>query len=145
MKNLLLIAITFFTLNAVAQEKKITIKKDSKTDQISLNAKKTAEIKTIKLTKELKLDSKQQQQVFDIFYEYSNEANKSKLKAKQMVSSKKIDNSEAKKKITKLKNVNTVKINNKLKDILTPEQFSKYQKITTKAKSKKQKIMVKKN
>jgi biopolymer transport protein ExbB/TolQ len=135
MKNLLIVAITFFTLNTVAQEKKITVKQDQ--------SEALANIETKKLTKQLDLSAKQENKVYAVMLQHFQEKTQSKQKIKQMVASKnsKENKTKVKKAITKYKQDYSEKLNSQLKKILSEQQYMTY----LENQKTKQKIMVKKN
>jgi protein CpxP len=143
MKRLLLIVITIFTLNAVAQEKKTTsatLKKELHTKQQHSSPEGMATMKTKKLSQQLDLSLDQQKEVYNLILEYSKVDNESKLKIKKEIASKdKIDMQESKKSyiINREKQMN--QMNSKFKDILNDEQYKKYEKITSKSQGKRKK------
>ncbi len=157
MKNIILIAIVFFTLNATAQEQKAKVAKEQKTKVIqkkkdvkiehqSRSVEQMSAAKTKKLTHKLELTSDQQKKVYDVILGYTKEELNSKLKIKEKNDSdQKIDRQESKKKFMIQRDEKMEIVNNKFKDILTPEQFKKYLELNDKSKHAKRKLSVKKN
>lgn len=138
MKNLLLLIITFFTLNISAQEKTTNIKQSQEES--------LANIETKKLTKQLNLSSEQEKKVYDVMLQHFKEKLKSKQELKKVVASKeKVKKTEIKKAIVKQKQGNSEKLNNQLKEILTEEQYKSYLETHLKQQKAKQKIRVRKN
>lgn len=138
MKNLLLLIITFFTLNISAQEKTINIKQSQEES--------LANIETKKLTKQLNLSSEQEKKIYDVMLQHFKEKLKSKQELKKVVASKeKVKKTEIKKAIVKQKQGNSEKLNNQLKEILTEEQYKSYLETHLKQQKAKQKIRVRKN
>ncbi|WP_299110896.1 hypothetical protein [uncultured Winogradskyella sp.] len=132
MKNLLLIAITFFTLNIVAQEKKLIVEKD-RTETLADN-------ETKKLTKQLGLNTEQQQKVHAIMLSHFNEELQMKKKMKQKVTSKEvIDKNEVRKVTVKQRQKYSKKLDDQLKEVFTEDQYKNYSAIKLKQKNTKQK------
>tara|TARA_R100001369_G_scaffold90224_1_gene128934 strand:- start:2444 stop:2893 length:450 start_codon:yes stop_codon:yes gene_type:complete len=147
MKILLVIAIAFFTLNAVAQEKKTksaTLNKELHTKQQNSSPKEIADMKTEKLSQQLDLTSGQQKKVYNLILEYSKVDIESKLKTKKEMASKdRIDMQESKKSYLINREKQMSQMNSKFKNILSDEQYKKYEKITSKnqGQSKKSKFI----
>jgi protein CpxP len=143
MKRLLLIAIAFFTLNAVAQEKKTksaTLNKEQHTKQQHSSPEEMATMKTKKLSQQLDLTSNQQKEVYNLILEYAKGDTESKLKIKEEIASKdKIDMQEAKKSYIINREKQMDQMNSKFKDILNDEQHKKYEKISSKSQGKRKK------
>ncbi len=143
MKRLLLVAIAFFTLNAVAQEKKtksVTLNKEQHTKQQHSTPEEMATMKTKKLSQQLDLTSNQQKKVYNLILEYSKGDTESKLKIKEEIASKdKIDMQEAKKAYIINREKQMDQMNSKFKDILNDEQYKKYEKISSKSQGKRKK------
>ena len=143
MKRLLLVAIAFFTLNAVAQEKKtksVTLNKEQHTKQQHSTPEEMATMKTKKLSQQLDLTSNQQKEVYNLILEYSKGDTESKLKIKEEIASKdKIDMQEAKKAYIINREKQMDQMNSKFKDILNDEQYKKYEKISSKSQGKRKK------
>lgn len=145
MKKILLIAITFFTINAIAQEKKTetaTIRKDLRVEQQNRSPEKIADATTSKLTKQLELTEDQQKKVHALILEHTKQNYKNRDKSKGMVASNK---KAPKTELIERKRVQIDEINNKLKDILTLEQYEKYEIMTHKKQSTRQKASIKKD
>ena len=149
MKRLLLVAIAFFTLNAVAQEKKtksVTLNKEQHTKQQHSTPEEMATMKTKKLSQQLDLTSNQQKKVYNLILEYSKGDTESKLKIKEEIASKdKIDMQEAKKAYIINREKQMDQMNSKFKDILNDEQYKKYEKISSKSQGQSKKSKVIKN
>ena len=143
MKRLLLVAIAFFTLNAVAQEKKtksVTLNKEQHTKQQHSTPEEMATMKTKKLSQQLDLTSNQQKEVYNLILEYSKGDTENKLKIKEEIASKdKIDMQEAKKAYIINREKQMDQMNSKFKDILNDEQYKKYEKISSKSQGKRKK------
>ncbi|MBO6881515.1 MULTISPECIES: hypothetical protein [Winogradskyella] len=119
MKKLVLIAVAFFTLNAVAQEQKVKQEK-IKTDQ-------SVDNKVKKLVKTLELTPDQQEKVRLVFLDHNKEMQKVKLKIKEALKAEnKMNKEEAKKTMLKQNDKIMTRTNSKLKEILTEEQYKKY-------------------
>ncbi|WP_430467492.1 hypothetical protein [Winogradskyella ouciana] len=120
MKKLVLIAVAFFTLNAIAQEQKVKQEK-IKTDQ-------SVDNKVKKLVKTLELTPDQQEKVRLVFLDHNKEMQKVKLKIKEALKAEnKISKEEAKKTMLKQNDKIMIRTNSKLKEILTEEQYKKYE------------------
>ena len=143
MKRLLVVAIAFFTLNAVAQEKKTksaTLSKEQHTKQQHSSPEEMATMKTKKLSQQLDLTSNQQKEVYNLILEYSKGDTESKLKIKEEIASKdKIDMQEAKKSYIINREKQMDQMNSNFKDILNDEQYKKYEKISSKSQGKRKK------
>lgn len=138
MKNLILVVIAFFTLNVVAQEKKVTAKHDK--------AEALAKIETKKLTEQLELDAEQVKKVYSALVTHFKEEPQRKQKIKKMMTSKRIsDKAEIKKAMVKHKQGSSEKLENQLKEILTPEQYKSYAETHLKEQKTKNKVMTNKN
>ncbi len=137
MKNLVLIIITFFTLNAVAQEKSKVVKKNQ-TEML-------AENETNRLTKQLDLSPDQQEKVHAVMLNHFSEKLEMKKEMKQSVSSKKtINKKELGEVMVKQKQVHSDKLNNQLKEILSEEQYKSYSEMNLKQKKAKHTALKKK-
>ncbi len=150
MKRLLLIAIAFFTLNAVAQEKKTkssaTLNKELHTKQQHSSPEEMATMKTKKLSQQLDLTSGQQKEVYNLILEYTKVDIESKLKIKKEIASKdKIDMQESKKSYIINREKQMDQMNSKFKSILSDEQYKKYEKISSKSQGQSKKSKVIKN
>ncbi|WP_412561602.1 hypothetical protein [Winogradskyella sp. MIT101101] len=120
MKKLVLIAVAFFTLNAVAQEQKVKQEK-IKTDQ-------SVDNKVKKLVKTLELTPDQQEKVRLVFLDHNKEMQKVKLKIKEALKAEnKMSKEDAKKTMLKQNDKIMTRTNSKLKEILTEEQYKKYE------------------
>ena len=149
MKKLLVIAIAFFTLNAVAQQKTVksnTINKEQRTKQQRNSPEEMARINTKKLTAKLNLSAEQQKKVYNLILESTKDNIKSKSVRKEMISSKKkASKQEFKKARMTNKGDRLDKMNTKFKEILTSEQYEKYNKMNSKNQGQRKKVLVKKN
>lgn len=120
MKKLVLIAVAFFTLNAIAQEQKVKQEK-IKTDQ-------SVDNKVKKLVKTLELTPDQQEKVRLVFLDHNKEMQKVKLKIKEALKAEnKMSKEDAKKTMLKQNDKIMTRTNSKLKEILTEEQYKKYE------------------
>jgi len=149
MKNLLLVAIALFTLNATAQNEKI---KKSPTKKERINALKNqspediATVKTEKLTEQLDLTEDQQKKVYAVLVEHTEKGQKNNIRRKEMITSeKKMSRAESKKEVMKQREVEMNAVNSKLKAILNAKQYEIYEQTVRKNRKPNQKIMMKKN
>ncbi|MFC0602947.1 hypothetical protein [Winogradskyella pulchriflava] len=149
MKKLVLIAVAFFTLNAVAQEQKVKVsthKNGQKIEKHQESAQVHAKIETQKLIKQLNLTSDQQEKVYTVMLEHFTEEIKRKQELKKIIASKNDDNkAEIKTKVKKHRQEHSEKLVSQLKEILTTEQYEIYNKINSKEQKAKQKVEVRKN
>lgn len=133
MKKIIIILLSFVAFNLGAQEKKILIKKEAPSNQQQKlvkdnKAEVIAKTETKKLNKELNLSTEQQKRVYDIFLDYFENELKRKEATKTLVKSIDKENKKViKQKIAKQKSDKKEVLNTKLKEILTTEQFEKYQ------------------
>lgn len=148
MKNFVLIAIAFFTLNVTAQEKETKTASEEKSSQISVNsttAQILAEKRTKELTRPLDLSSDQQKSVYEAFLSFYNEEITTKEKFKEMLNSEK-ESEESK--ISAYRKSYFQKLDDKLKGILSEVQYNLYlqdQPTHFQKQKAKSKISVKKN
>lgn len=132
MKKIIIILLSFVAFNLGAQEK-ILIKKEAPSNQQQKlvkdnKAEVIAKTETKKLNKELNLSTEQQKRVYDIFLDYFENELKRKEATKTLVKSIDKENKKViKQKIAKQKSDKKEVLNTKLKEILTTEQFEKYQ------------------
>lgn len=130
MKKLGIIAIALITLQATAQEQKSAISKQ-KIERISsdMSPEDIAQIQTKRMTLELDLDESQQKKVNALLLEEAK-----KRAEKKQAFSKTNDNADAKAALTKDDRVkqmnerldNQIAMKAKMKGILTPEQYTKW-------------------
>jgi len=127
MKKIIIILLSFVAFNLGAQEKILIKKEASNNQQQKLVKDNKAEViaktETKKLNKELNLSTEQQKRVYDIFLDYFENELKRKEATKTLVKSTDKEN----KKVIKQKSDKKEVLNTKLKEILTTEQFEKYQ------------------
>lgn len=149
MKKLLIIALAFFSLNAMAQKKKTkpsTYKSEKIENKERTSSDEATENKIKKLTQLLDLTPEQQEKVRALVSEQSRKEKKSKLKAKEAMSSeKKMSKEEAKKTLLKQRESRMSEMNKKLKEILTEQQYARYEVILQKNKKNREKKMARKN
>ena len=133
MKKLILIAIAFISLNAVAQDKKREhSKKDAKEKRElakDLSADEIATLGSKKMTLALDLSDKQQAQVKEILLE---QATSRKQKMAEREKSKNDANAKKPTKEERIKMMNSkldnqIAMKQKMKTILTPEQYEKWE------------------
>ncbi len=132
MKNLLLIALALFTLNAVAQNQK-TDRPNRKADAKMMNQmtpNERADLQTKKLTLKLDLSDAQQEKVHAIILK---QATTNENKRKAWKSSKANDNVKTSKdEVLKMRNERLdqqIQMKRDMKAILTAEQYEKFEKI----------------
>lgn len=130
MKNLLMIAIAFLTINATAQEnnqkKAMTAKKEM---QQSMTPEQTAELQTKKMTLHLDLTDKQQVQVQQILLDEAKQRD-SKREAKQAQQAKVADAKVSQDEKLKMQNDrldHQIEFKRKMKTVLDPEQYKKFE------------------
>nr|WP_321235967.1 Spy/CpxP family protein refolding chaperone [uncultured Psychroserpens sp.] len=134
MKKLILIAMAFVTLQAVAQDKQKEKRKAKVAQMKSMSAEDQATIATKKLTLALDLDEKQQSQVKEVMLEQAM-YRKQKRDKKEQMNNAKGTNSTAK--VQNVKEVGVKDINErldhkieakkKMKSILNAEQYKKWE------------------
>lgn len=130
MKNLIIIAIAFFSINAIAQDKQTDQqKKDMMATQEmrqKMTPEESAQVQTKKMTLHLDLTEEQQKQVYKILIEEAKERD-AKRDAKQ---AQQLKNAEAKKdQNLEMQNArldNQKQLKEKMKAVLTTEQFEKF-------------------
>ncbi|MEH6535432.1 MAG: hypothetical protein V7719_03495 [Psychroserpens sp.] len=137
MKKLILITLAFVTLQAVAQDKrKGHIKDDKQSREMikDLSAEEIATLGSKKMTLALDLSKKQQAQVKEILLEQAT-TRKQKMEERK----KKVEKEDAKKpsKEERVKMMNVrlddkIAIKQKMKTILTAEQYKKFEKMSAK-------------
>lgn len=125
MKKLILIAIAFFTLNAVAQEQKV--KQDNSEIKSS---EKGIDRKIEKLSQLLDLTPVQKEKVRAVILDESKKEQRVQLRrTEDKASKKKMNGEQAEKTLIKQRAMRMTQIKSKLKEILTEEQYAKYEKI----------------
>jgi len=130
MKNLVVIAIAFLTLNATAQDRRQERKGQDHRKEImkDMTPEEVANLKTKKLTLKLDLTEKQQRQVETILLKQSVERQK-KREAHQNREEKE---KPSKEEFLEMKNErldNQIELKQKMKDILTDEQYAEFKKM----------------
>jgi hypothetical protein len=130
MKNLVVIAIAFLTLSATAQERRQERKgQDHRKEMMKdMTPDEAANLKTKKLTLKLDLTSKQQRQVESILLKEAIERQK-KREAHHNKENKEKPSKEEFLKIQNERLDNQIKIKRQMKDILTDEQYAKFEQI----------------
>ena len=130
MKKLLLIAIAFFTLNAMAQEKQAkatSLSKETKVTSQNDQAEALANNETKKLTKQLDLSLEQQKKIHQVMLQHYKQRLQKKQQIKKMLVSKKnTSKEETKKAIASYKKGQSEKLNSQIKQILTEQQYVSY-------------------
>ena len=135
MKKLILIAIAFISLNAVAQDnKKEHTKKDSKEKRElakDLSAEEIATIGSKKMTLALDLSEKQQDQVKEVLLEQAitRKQNMEKRREKSKKEDAKKLSKEDRLTLINAKLDNQIAMKQKMKSILTAEQYEKWESI----------------
>ena len=132
MKTILIIVMTFSSLSAMTQERKRDIKMSERSERIDnlkdFSPEEMATIKSKKLALQLDLDDAQQQQIKMLFLEQSKlRGNRMEQRQKQMENAK--NNNISKEERFKILNNSLddkLDIRNKIKDILTQEQYEKW-------------------
>lgn len=149
MKNLLLIVIAFFSLNALAQQKTIKsnkVKKELHKKEQHNFTKERASMTTKKLTEKLNLSADQQKKIYSLLLEGNKNDIKSKSASKKLISSKdKASKQEVKKAMIRQKGERLDKMNIKFKEILTPKQYEIYKKMNSKNQGDRKKVSINKN
>lgn len=121
MKKLFLAVLLSFSILTIAQER------DNKRDQLTLEQK--TELRVKKMTLELDLNTKQQQELKSLFLE---EGKKMEGKKKEMKAKKENEEKLTSEERFEMKNKmldKQIEMKAKLKKILTPEQMSKFEKM----------------
>lgn len=131
MKQLILIFLAFVAFNLNAQEKIEVKKENTKSEQQKFtqgnDAKALAKSETKKLTKQLDLSSEQQEKVYEVYLNHFEGEFNRKQKIKKMIDSKdKGSKEKIKQQLGKQKHGGSEALNNKLKEVLTTEQYEKY-------------------
>ncbi|WP_460219854.1 hypothetical protein [Psychroserpens sp. MEBiC05023] len=136
MKKLILIAVAFISLQAVAQDKHKGDRRSKAEHMKNMSAEDQATIITKKMTLALDLNEKQQSQVKEVMLEEAN-FRKQKMKEKELMRDAKKTKSSVK--IENVKEIDPKAINNrldrkievkkKMKSILSEEQYNKWEKM----------------
>ena len=114
MKKLLITAILLVSMAGFAQVKKEGSRRPQKANMEKLTPEERSEKRIAKMTKELSLDSKQQEKIRGVFKDEADANEKQRAEMK------------------KKKEQTQEKMNSKLKSILTPEQLTKMESNKTK-------------
>jgi hypothetical protein len=122
MKKLILIALAFVSLQAVAQDKQKSERKTKADHMQNMTAEEQATILTKKLTLSLDLDEKQQSQVKEIMLEQAN------MRKKKMAQK---ENKSKEIKISRAESINEkldhqIEVKQQMKTILNKEQYKKW-------------------
>ena len=138
MKNLFLIALAFVTLQATAQDKKESHKKDRSERMSDFTPQEMAELQTKKMTLHLDLNDAQQQKIMALNLENAQDRKSMMENRKKMM-----ENKESKEisKEDKLKIKNTmldkqIATKKKMKDILDEKQYAKWEEMAAKRSGK---------
>ena len=148
MKNLIIVAIALFTLNSVAQEKEVKktpVKQSQRISSQNQSPDVRAKIETKKMAKQLELTAEQYDKVHNVMVEHFTERQSMRKEIKEeMATKEKVSKAEMKETLLKNKEEHTAKLNSQLKEILTAEQYEKYQQLD-KEQMPRKKVMIKKN
>lgn len=130
MKNLVVIAIAFLTLSATAQDRRQERKGNDHRKEImkDLTPEEVANLKTKKLTLKLDLTDKQQKKVESILLEQAVDRQK-KREAHQNIEEKVKPSKEEFLKMQNARLDSKIEMKQKMKDILTEEQYAKFEKM----------------
>ena len=134
MKNIVLIAIAFLTLNATAQEHKKDKKRARAEMMKDYTAEEQATLQTKKMTLALDLSEAQQKDIYAL-----NLANAKERKAKMKEREAKKGEKPSKEERYKMQNEmldKKIAMKKKMKQILNDEQFAKWEKMMQRRKSK---------
>jgi Spy/CpxP family protein refolding chaperone len=118
MKKLLIAAILLVSIAGFAQDKKDGSKRPQKANMEKLTPEERTEKRIAKMTKDLNLDTKQQEKIREVFKEQATAREKQRAEMKKK-------NEEARE-----------KMDAKMKSILTPEQLTKMESEKSKMKNK---------
>ncbi len=138
MKNLLMIAIAFLTINATAQERKKEGQKGEMKERMEMRNKmtpeETANLKTKKMTLHLDLTEKQQSEVEKLLLD---QAKTRTAKMEEFKSRREMADGEKPSKEERLKMANArldhqIEMKKKMKAILNAEQYEKFEKMQEK-------------
>ena len=134
MKYLIIILAVLVSINISAQES-AKIKKGDKVSLQSNSPKALASAKTKNLTKALDLDKEQQVSVYNILLEHFSENKKTKDKLSQDINTdKKISKEKMKKRLVEHKSESNKALDEALKDVLSSDQFERYEQMKSKLK-----------
>ncbi|MEZ4793113.1 MAG: hypothetical protein R2783_06530 [Gelidibacter sp.] len=137
MKNLLMIAVALVTISATAQERKKEAHKGEMKDRMEMREDMTpeelAKLQTKKMTLHLDLSEKQQTEVEKLLLEEAKtrKAKMESLKAKKEAGAEK-PSKEERLKMANDRLDHQIEMKKKMKAILTPEQYDKFDKIQSK-------------
>ncbi|HLT32760.1 MAG TPA: hypothetical protein VKZ98_03135 [Aquaticitalea sp.] len=144
MKNLLMIALAFVTLNAVAQEDKKEMRKTEMKERMAKSERMTPEeiatLQTKKMTLHLDLNEKQQSEVKALLLEEA-QTRKDKMaafKAKKETGEKPSKDDRFNHQNDRLDH--QIELKKKMKTILNADQYAKYEQIHTTMHNKKRKM-----
>jgi len=143
MKKLILIAIAMFTLNGMAQEKKIKASSGEKITKVkqTKSAEDIASAETKKMMLQLDLTKDQQTKVYNVLLERAKANLETRAERQKIKASKKEVTKEDYKKIRAKIVKQRDETHMKMKEILTAEQYTKYEE----AFGKRPKVKVKSN
>ena len=136
MKKLILVALAFVSMQAVAQQKEKKQLKESKKAKMSMrhdmSAEDMATIATKKMTLALDLNEKQQSQIKEIMLEEASHRKQKMAKREEM--KKELEVKKEKAKADNVKEINDrldrkIEVKKKMKSILTSEQYQKWEKM----------------
>jgi protein CpxP len=145
MRNLVVIALAILTMSATAQDRKQDRKGQQHRNEIvkDMTPQEVANLKTKKLTLKLDLTDKQQRQVESILLEQAVDRQK-KREAHQNKEEKEKPSKEEFLKMQNERLDNQIEMKRKMKDILTEEQYAKFEKMKPRMQHRKGKRATKK-
>lgn len=130
MKNLLMIAVAFITINVSAQDKKMEVAEERKEMRQDLTPEETAKLQTKKMTLQLDLTDQQQVEVEKLLFNEARlrmakreefKANREKLQGEKL-------SKEERLKMTNERLDHQIEMKKKMKAILNVEQYAKFEK-----------------
>lgn len=130
MKNLLMIAVAFITINVSAQDKKMEVAKERTEMRQDLNPEETAKLQSKKMTLQLDLTDQQQVEVEKLLFNEAKvrmakkeefKANREKLQGEKL-------SIEERLKMTNERLDHQIEMKKKMKAILNAEQYAKFEK-----------------
>ena len=133
MKNVILIALLVIGMTTSAQEKKA---EKMRAKMENMTPEQRDEIHLKKLTKDLNLDAKQQEQLSNLLAEQRSKREAMKEERKLLKEKGTKPTPEERESFRKEMEENKSQTENKMKEILTPEQFSKWQSVKNERKEK---------
>ncbi|MBC2846478.1 hypothetical protein [Winogradskyella flava] len=149
MKNLIIAAIALFTLNSFAQEKevkKVSVQTSQEIDSQNQSPNYKADIETKKLSGHLDLSTEQYEKVHEIMLKhFASEQNPKKGVKEKTAIKVKSDKAELSRTVLNQNVELSQDLNEKLKEILSEEQYKKYQQYNLQKRKSYKKVMIKEN